>query len=207
MRSSIRKTLFRAVLFGLAMHAPLLVMHAACIFGCGWSILGAELFSVVPLLALLVLPVSLAAMLSRRMRARAGAMTIYCAVLIGMLLVLGRVAWSLRTYGFERAAAKAQPLVAAIRQFVRDRGQAPANLRDLVPGYLAAIPDGLPPLRIETHTGSPDSYAGNDWILIAAVSSGILNFDSWLYFPNGEYPEQGYGGSLQRIADWAYVHE
>jgi len=28
-----------------------------------------------------------------------------------------------------------------------------------------------------------------------------------LYFPKKDYPEKGYGGSLERVGDWAYVHE
>jgi hypothetical protein len=28
-----------------------------------------------------------------------------------------------------------------------------------------------------------------------------------LYLPSGQYPEQGWGGTLERIDDWAYVHE
>ncbi len=28
-----------------------------------------------------------------------------------------------------------------------------------------------------------------------------------LYFPNRNYPQHGYGGWLEPVGDWAYVHE
>jgi hypothetical protein len=34
-----------------------------------------------------------------------------------------------------------------------------------------------------------------------------MNWDMFLYFPKQNYPKAGYGGWLERIEDWAYVHE
>ncbi len=34
-----------------------------------------------------------------------------------------------------------------------------------------------------------------------------VGFDLMLYFPKQDYPENGYGGWLERVGDWAYVHE
>ena len=44
-------------------------------------------------------------------------------------------------------------------------------------------------------------------MLHALVSRGPFNWDLFLYFPNRRYPKSAYGGVLQRIGDWAYVHE
>ncbi len=50
-------------------------------------------------------------------------------------------------------------------------------------------------------------YQGNPWILRVYTPSGGINFDEMLYFPNQNYPKQGYGGTLELVGDWAYLHE
>jgi len=35
----------------------------------------------------------------------------------------------------------------------------------------------------------------------------LLQFDSLVYWPEGNYPDAIYGGGVERIGDWAYVHE
>jgi hypothetical protein len=45
------------------------------------------------------------------------------------------------------------------------------------------------------------------FFLSNSTPSGGINFDSFLYLPLQNWPERGYGGVLQRIDDWAYVHE
>ena len=50
-------------------------------------------------------------------------------------------------------------------------------------------------------------YDGNPWVLYVFTPSGGINFDQFLYFPLQNYPSHGYGGSLERIGNWAYVHE
>jgi hypothetical protein len=41
----------------------------------------------------------------------------------------------------------------------------------------------------------------------ANVSTAVLNWDTFIYFPNQRYPDVGYGGWIERIDRWAYVHE
>ena len=50
-------------------------------------------------------------------------------------------------------------------------------------------------------------YHENPWVLCVFTPSGGINFDQFMYFPKQNYPETGYGGWLERIGDWAYVHE
>jgi hypothetical protein len=52
-----------------------------------------------------------------------------------------------------------------------------------------------------------ENYGGNDWVLMAMVSTGLLNLDQFIYYPNQRYPEYGHGGSIERMGRWAYVHE
>ena len=57
------------------------------------------------------------------------------------------------------------------------------------------------------YSTSSKDYLGNPWVLTIYTPSGGINFDQFMYFPLTNYPKTGYGGSLERIGDWAYVHE
>jgi hypothetical protein len=48
---------------------------------------------------------------------------------------------------------------------------------------------------------------GDLWSLRVATPVGFVNWDMLLYLPSQRYPEHGYGGRIERIQDWAYVHE
>lgn len=39
------------------------------------------------------------------------------------------------------------------------------------------------------------------------MSSGILNWDVFIYWPSKNYPSEMRGGQAQRIGDWVYVHD
>jgi len=45
------------------------------------------------------------------------------------------------------------------------------------------------------------------WVLSAMVSKNLENWDLFIYFPDQEYPERGFGGVIERLGAWAYVHE
>ena len=45
------------------------------------------------------------------------------------------------------------------------------------------------------------------WELRIECSNGILNWDVFFYWPTKDYPQNIYGGSTERIGEWAYVHE
>lgn len=34
-----------------------------------------------------------------------------------------------------------------------------------------------------------------------------INFDVFVYWPEGNYPDSMYGGWVERIGHWAYMHE
>ena len=46
-----------------------------------------------------------------------------------------------------------------------------------------------------------------DWELQIPCSNGFLNWDVFFYWPSEEYPDHVYGGWVERIKNWAYVHE
>lgn len=60
---------------------------------------------------------------------------------------------------------------------------------------LLGLPNGVRTLR-----DSP-------WELRIDCSRGMLNWDVFFYWPTQRYPDNIYGGIVERIGDWAYVHE
>jgi hypothetical protein len=109
----------------------------------------------------------------------------------------------------ERLVTRSEPLVGAIHAFAAQRGRPPESLGELVPDYLGTIPGTgigtFPEYRYVV--GEPERYDGNPWALIVTPPCHPLGFDLFLYFPRQNYPEAGYGGTLERIGTWAYVHE
>jgi len=58
--------------------------------------------------------------------------------------------------------------------------------------------------------GKPDGQRilrDSKWELRVPCPSGGLNWDVFFYWPSKNYPNYIYGGSVERIGDWAYVHE
>jgi hypothetical protein len=189
-------------------YGPMLAIYAYCITGWGgWSIAGVEFLVVPASLAIPVLALALIGLCIPRTR-----QVSKCAVVIasGVLLLFPPVVWAsgtLRSHGFRRAAERAAPVVAAIERFERERGQPPSSIEQLVPHYLPSLPAGIPKFEIVAGDVAARDYYGNRWVLFANVPTGMINWDVFLYFPNGQYPDKGYGGWLERIGAWAYVHE
>lgn len=116
---------------------------------------------------------------------------------------------------FYQLAQRSQPLIQAIQQYEQTHGQPPQQLSQLVPNFISTIPrTGLgayPDYEYVSQPVTPGNFAyprdvtGNDWLLY--INTGSLDFDIFIYLPNQQYPTNGLGGAIQRIGDWAYVHE
>jgi len=130
-------------------------------------------------------------------------------VYVSASIIGGYIGEELRTRGLHAFAARSAGLVEAIRSYESQNGTPPPDLASLVPDFIAAIPSpGLaddPEYDYSTGESTKSSYQGNPWVLI--VSPPAINFDTLLYFPLQNYPDQGYGGWLEKIDDWAYVNE
>lgn len=178
---------------------------------------GASGFLWLMVLVILPLPtaglvVILAPFLFFSRRFRPAAFRFFLAAAVFMLAVpLGiRLGTHVRRAAFHRLAERSTPLVNAIKDYTTQNGQPPATLSALVPEFLPAVPQtGMAAYpRYDYHVGEKALlFNGNPWILSVFTPAGGINFDQFLYFPLQNYPETGYGGSLERIADWAYVHE
>lgn len=209
MSPTLRSTL-RLLLPAVALsYLPFLVLHALCLTGIGgWQLPGSELLLLAPMLvAPVALVGSLLCLTVARWRQRATALSLPSAALLILLVPTIRCAWMLRRAGFALAAERAAPLVAAVERHYAETGAPPVQLDALVPRFLDALPSGLPPLRIQTGPDVQRRYRGNAWVLVADVPTGVLNWDEFVYFPNGDYPVRGHGGWFERIGGWAYLHE
>lgn len=164
-----------------------------------------------PLLgALLFIPVALVLLFWRRYRTMA--LTLLVGSMIYLVIGFGglNLSFQVRHDGFISLAQRSRPLVGAIEFFEEKYGRPPALLNELVPEFLAAVPGtgiGASPIYEYSVVTDTSLYEGNPWILKVNTSSGIMNWDTFLYFPKQNYPLGGYGGALERIEDWAYVHE
>ena len=152
--------------------------------------------------------VELVGLLFRRVRPYAALLSICSLVFIVAFIVSLRAGDRIRMGAFARLAERSKPLVAAIRAYEEKHGRPPKSLAALVPDFLANIPStgmgAYPEYRYKVPT---NSHEGNPWVLYVFTPSGGINFDQFMYFPLTNYPKVGYGGWLERVGDWAYVHE
>jgi hypothetical protein len=160
------------------------------------------------LAAIAGVPVSLIAMLHQQSRPEAQRVLLLCsAVAVGG--ILGYVTGpSHRMRRIRTVVSATKPLTQAIHAYENANGRPPETLDALVPRYLAAVPStGMGGYPKWEYTPSAQAHEGNSWVLIVETGGPGLNWDQMMYFPNQRYPATGYGGNIERIEDWAYVHE
>lgn len=173
------------------------------------TILWSAMFLSLPLLmALALIPFSLPLLLFKRTR-RGAVMMFACGIgyLAGARICLG-IGHHIRMQAFHELAVRSQPLVDAIESYHSDTGHYPPSLTNLVPEFLPSIPStgmGAYP-DYEYRTGT-NSWYGNPYVLSIDTPAGGINWDMFVYFPGQNYPERDFGGMLERIGSWAYVHE
>lgn len=173
------------------------------------SVLWGSLFFVFPaLLCTLLVPAALVGLLFKKTRSFSLAIGL-CAISFAAAFFKSlTIAEEIRMRAFADLAERSKPLVQAIRTYEARNGTPPQSLDQLVPDLLPAIPTtgmgAYPEYQYLTNT---TNFDGNPWVLTVFTPSGGINFDQFMYFPLTNYPEKGYGGTLQKIGDWAYVHE
>lgn len=149
-------------------------------------------------------------MVRRDLRGRAMTTFLMSASCTVLLLVGIWVGQGVRRAAFIQLERRSKALVQAIHAHVRETGTPPHSLSDLVPRYIARVPAtgmaAYPSYEFVSGTKAKE-YSENPWALFVPTTSGGLNWDIFLYLPRQNYPREGYGGTLERIGDWAYVHE
>jgi hypothetical protein len=168
------------------------------------------LFGMAFVFALLFCLVSAPFLLFRRTRKAFGALPpIALMIIVGTFVGFG-LGDAYRMHAFHRLGERSKPLIAAIQQYEAEHGSPPRDLSELVPQYLPRVPHtgmgGYPDYELVTDEWV-EKETGNGWLLNVDTPSGLINWDVFLYYPNQQYPRRGYGGVLERVGDWAYVHE
>lgn len=163
----------------------------------------------------------LAVVFDRRLKPRlltAASMLLVACVGATTVVALLDVGNRIRACAFARAADRAVPLIAAIDGFVAEHGRPPSDLGALVPDWIDAIPSTslltYPDFeyeRSELRRESTFDVGGlpDTWSLRIHCSRGVVNWDVFVYYPDGLYEGVGrrWGGWHELIGGWAYVHE
>ncbi len=134
-------------------------------------------------------------------------LNIFVASVVFVSLLVGglRASHPMREFQFKSLATRSEPLISAVKTYTLALGSPPPNLSALVPKYLSEVPKtgiGVYPEYIYRTPGDAD----NPWSISVHIISGILDFDRFLYLPNGNYEESGFGYRKQ-IGDWAYIYD
>ncbi|MFA6212237.1 MAG: hypothetical protein WCT03_24945 [Candidatus Obscuribacterales bacterium] len=171
------------------------------------------LSTVLPFLAcVLGVPVSLFALLFPKARYSALRALLVCLAGFVFLFAGMQARFVIRTKQFEQLADHSRPLISAIKRFEKDHSKPPTKLDELVPLYINEIPHtgmGAYPdyeYKLSTEAPGPDHLAA-PWELSVDCPVGMLNWDVFYYLPTEKYPQHDYGGYIERIKNWAYVHE
>lgn len=177
-----------------------------------WVLVVLQFLYFLPLMAVMIAaPVLIFCLFFRRMRQQSKFYLLLSAVYILCCTVGILLGDQVRMAGMGSFSKRSEVLVDAIKKYENDHSSPPEALIDLVPDYLPFVPStgmmAYPEYRYDIGDDIKKQHAGNAWILSVNTSSGILNFDMMVYFPNRSYPVVGFGGQLEPVGEWAYVHE
>lgn len=175
------------------------------------ELLNLQFFVVIPLLiAFILIFVLVFRILRRQTRRTAFYNLLICTAFVAIIMGSMQIGRHIRTSAFLRLAERSEALVVAIRAYTSQHGRPPDSLYDLVPGYLDLIPNtgmGAYP-TYEYQPCKEDECDGNPWKITVFTPSGGINFDMFFYYPLQNYPSLFWGDNgVERIRDWAYVHE
>lgn len=96
-------------------------------------------------------------------------------------------------------------------KFERERWKDRSGRMTMVRGLVPTLdPIGKPFTEVAAALGPPDGereLLNSNWELRVPCSLGLLNWDVFFYWPSEKYPDYVYGGGVERIGRWAYVHE
>jgi hypothetical protein len=113
----------------------------------------------------------------------------------------------MRMHAFANLGQRFQPLIGAIKAYEKETGSPPSNLKLLQPKYIEKLPTSTDMGGYPNYEYQVFEDSDSKWELSVPCSSNPLNWDVCFYWPSQKYPDQIYGGSVERIDDWAYVHE
>ena len=171
-------------------------------------ILGATFF-IFLLFAGLALPYYLPYLLfSRERRAWAARQSLLCIALVAGVLAGYLGSMPVRRARFAAATIRALPLIEVIEAHHKATGHWPEKLESLIPSRISELPStGMVAYPAFSYRTSDGDDPFKTYELAIHCPSGGINFDVFVYWPEQGYPDHMYGGWVERIGDWGYVHE
>lgn len=162
--------------------------------------------------ALAAIPLSALAVLVPSARQKASRTFLFALAYVAVFYGCVLLAHEVRSQAFTALARRSGLLVEAIRAYEARHSSPPGTLEALVPDFLPSLPKtGLgayPDYEFSSSTVALSAFPpGNSWVLYVHTPSGGINFDRFFYLPRENYPERVGGDPIQRIEDWAYLHE
>lgn len=171
------------------------------------SLFGIGVLLLILLIGIVILgAISLIGTIFKRIRKVSLLIFLSCFIYIATALICCVISDGIRISAFSRLAKRGEPLVHAIKKYELKYGQLPNGLENLVPEFLADIPDtemGTSSTYEYKHGEEAQSFSNNPWCLVVYTA----NRDVIVYFPNQQYSEGLDGNVLERIKDWAYVYD
>lgn len=163
--------------------------------------------------ALLALPLSLIGLLVSKTRPSAIRIFLFSLPYIAIFLLSATLGAKARSHGFKSLARRSRPLVEAITRYEKKHGVPPPSMEALAPDFISKIPTtGMPAYpkyhySASTQTISELNFPPTPWVLYVHTPSGGINFDRFFYLPRQNYPERLGRDPVEKIEDWAYLHE
>ncbi|OGI11489.1 MAG: hypothetical protein A2Y40_01550 [Candidatus Margulisbacteria bacterium GWF2_35_9] len=119
------------------------------------------------------------------------------------IAILQLFSWHIRKLSFSKLASRSEVLISAINKYEEATGKAPESLNNLVPDYISRIPK----TGILNYPKIEYSNYERRWNLFVETPRGPLNWDLFIYFSDQIYPDYMFGGFVEKIGKWAYIHE
>jgi 4-amino-4-deoxy-L-arabinose transferase-like glycosyltransferase len=157
--------------------------------------------------------ISLIGLIFRKIRKISGMITVFLLLFLITGIIAMSISGNIRHKALVQITQNSSELIKAIKNYELSQGNPPEKLEQLVPNFLISVPStgigAYPNYKYSRCSSNEDEREcfGNSWMLTVETPPGGLNFDRFLYLPDQNYPQEGYGGTLELIENWAYVHE
>ena len=156
-----------------------------------------------------VAPITLLAAAVTKRRIELAAAAIGVCLLMWTTFEPSRQLVRLATYrGLSTIAGSAAPITDALDRHHTDRGAYPQNLDELVPKYLAEVPStGLSAFPQFEYFRSETHHPPKGYELSVPFARTILDFSSYQYWPEQDYPRDWPLASPEIVGKWAIWHD
>lgn len=215
-----KQWLIKVILVSFAVGITLSLVQLAAVTN-WFAFLGSSVFILLFLVTNLILalvlisvpliPVSLILLAFKEQRETAIRCLVFGIVFSTFVIGGSLLSWKIRHNAFEALATRSQFLVDAMKEYETRFGHHPSSIKSLVSQILPEIPQtgmaAYPEYHLEITPSKEQGENRSDWEIYINCSKSLLNFDEFIYRPKQDYEEYKGMGEIERMGDWAYIHE